>query len=286
MMNDGEKSEKKEKQEDEHPGDSKPKDEKEIQVESDPVCTSVNHPDCLDGTAADPSFEHDLRNPLDNDIKMNHLRLTNEGYAQVKSIPACNSSSRPKCIKEAKTAADESIAENMRNPLDTVDVRHPNRDFGYAQVKSIPACNSSTYPDCLKADSAAFFKPEKQDRRKKDYQKEVGKLMEESLKKPEKEGDKAEGKEDKKEEATAKDGNKKTEDKEEDDKKEDAPTKEGGKKEEAKAKEDGEEKASAKEKKTEKKTATKEKKTGKKEAEMKPVAKENDADTKSAAKKE
>ena len=81
---------------------------------------------------------------------MNHLRLTNEGYVQLKSIPACNSSTRPKCQTEAKTAADESIAENLRHPLDTVDVRHPNRDFGYAQVKSIPACNSSTRPKCQK----------------------------------------------------------------------------------------------------------------------------------------
>jgi hypothetical protein len=121
---DSDKSSKKVEEKEDHPGDlkpkesadAKPKDDKEIQLESNPVCTSANHPDCLTGTAADPNLEHDLRNPLDNDIKMNHLRLTNEGYAQVKSIPACNSSSRPKCIKEAKTAADESIAENMRHP--------------------------------------------------------------------------------------------------------------------------------------------------------------------------
>jgi hypothetical protein len=48
------------------------------------------------------------------------------------SVPACNSHTHPGC-KEAKTAAAADIAENMRRPLDSVDIRYPNRDYGYAQ---------------------------------------------------------------------------------------------------------------------------------------------------------
>lgn len=70
-----------------------------------------------------------MRHPLDT-VDVRHPNR-DFGYAQVESIPACDSTSRPDCVKKAKTAADESIAENMRHPLDTVDVRHPNKDFGY-----------------------------------------------------------------------------------------------------------------------------------------------------------
>lgn len=48
------------------------------------------------------------------------------------SVPACNSHTHPGC-KDAKTAAPAEIAENMRRPLDSVDIRYPNRDYGYAQ---------------------------------------------------------------------------------------------------------------------------------------------------------
>ena len=75
----------------------------------------------------------------------------------MKSVPACNSHSRPGC-KKAKTASPGGVPlpEDMTHYQDN---RSQNDDYittprsnGLAQKKSksVPACNSSTRPDCKK----------------------------------------------------------------------------------------------------------------------------------------
>lgn len=56
-----------------------------------------------------------------------------ETAIQLTSDPTCNSaySHAPKNCAVANTAAPGDIAENLRNPLNSVDVRHPYQDLGY-----------------------------------------------------------------------------------------------------------------------------------------------------------
>ena len=56
-------------------------------------------------------------------------------------------------MKDAKTAAPEGVAEDLRHSLDA----HQEKDFRLAQKKSksVPACNSTNRPDCKKAKTAA-----------------------------------------------------------------------------------------------------------------------------------
>ena len=88
-----------------------------------------------------------------------------------KSIPACNSSTFPGCLK-AETAAAQKLQADM--DVHAKDYFIPNfgvdhdiittqRNFKNAggklvQKQSIPACNSSTFPGCLKAETAAAQK--------------------------------------------------------------------------------------------------------------------------------
>jgi len=110
------------------------KKEKKKSKESIPACNSAIHPDCVKDakTASEDSYQWiDNANP-DN---LTPVKPTKPALAQAEvdegSVPACNSHTRPGC-KDAKTAAPEDIAENLRHPLDSVDIRYPNHDFGYA----------------------------------------------------------------------------------------------------------------------------------------------------------
>merc|ERR1711871_581237 len=82
------------------------------------------------------------------------------------SIPACNSADLPKCLK-AETAA----AQKLQADMDKHDKDYFVPNFGVdhdiittqnnfkkaggklAQKQSIPACNSSDFPKCLKAET-------------------------------------------------------------------------------------------------------------------------------------
>jgi hypothetical protein len=117
-----------------------------------------------------PNFgvDHDIVSTQSNLKNAETSRDHKWVLSQKRSIPACNSSNFPNCVREAETAAPMKLQADMDKHdkdyfIPNFGVDHDiiatqnnlknaegslNHQWKLVQKQSIPACNSSNFPNC------------------------------------------------------------------------------------------------------------------------------------------